>query len=130
MAVGRLRRYLAEGDNVPNQLSHELNACADAAERRGIAVDLIAPVGTVPMLPIDIRRALTEPIIQVLAAATAQARITVVASPSSCAVAIVADAPKELSLKSLHEAVQLDQDAGGELLWVQASWTGQSPLPS
>jgi predicted nuclease of predicted toxin-antitoxin system len=44
VAVTRLRRYLVETDEVPDQLSHELHACADAAERRGIAVDLMASV--------------------------------------------------------------------------------------
>ena len=64
VAVGRLRRSLVENDEVPDPLSHELRACADVAERRGIAVDLVAPTGTIPALPVEVRRALTEPVIQ------------------------------------------------------------------
>jgi hypothetical protein len=92
VAVTRLRRYLVEADEVPDPLSHELRACADAAERRGIAVDLLAPVGSIPPLPVEVRRALTEPIIQVLAVTATQARITIVAAPDEVAVAALADA--------------------------------------
>jgi hypothetical protein len=130
VAVMRLRRYLVEPDKVPDQLSHELDACADAAERRGIAVDLIASAGTVPSLPLEIRRALTEPIIQVLSVAVTQARITVVASAFEVVVAIVADAYLEVPIEPLHHAVHLAQDSEGDRLWVQASWTDQSPSPS
>jgi len=130
IAVTRLRRYLVETDEVLDQLSHELQACADAAERGGIAVDLVAPAGAIPPLPLDVRRALTDPIIQVLGATATRARITVVASASDIAVAIVADACLEVPIHTMHDAVQVTQDAEGTLLWVQASWTGPSPSPS
>jgi hypothetical protein len=127
VAVTRLRRYLVETDEVPDQLSHELHACADAAERRGIAVDLMAPVGSVPQLPVDVRRALTDPVIQVLGATATRARITVVAAGTQIAVAVVADASLQAPMQATHDAVQVTQDAEGGLLWVQASWTGRSP---
>jgi hypothetical protein len=130
VAVTRLRRYLVETDEVPDQLSHELQACADAAARRGIAVDLMAPAGSIPPLPVGVRRALTDPVIQVLGATATRARITVVASAAEIAVAIVADARLEVPVQSVHDAVRVTQDAEGELLWVQGSWTGRSPSPS
>jgi hypothetical protein len=126
VAVGRLRRFLVENDEVPDPLSHELRACADAAERRGIAVDLVAPTGAIPALPVEVRRALTDPVIQVLAASATRARITVVASPAEVVVAIVADAHLETLLSATREAVRVAHDGEGELLWVQAQWSDPS----
>ena len=130
VAVTRLRRYLVEADDVPDQLWHELRACADAAERQGIAVDLVTPAGQVPQLPLDIRRALTEPIITTLAATAAKARITVIASPDQVAVAILADAQLLSPPPRRHEAVECSHDVDGEMLWVQALWTAPSASPS
>jgi hypothetical protein len=130
VAVTRLRRYLVESDEVPDQLWHELQVCADAAERQGIAVDLVAPSGQIPTLPVDVRRALTEPIIAALAATATKARITVVASPSEVVVAILADARLDAPPPSLHRAVESSHDADGEMLWLQARWISPSASPS
>jgi len=129
VAVTRLRRYLVETDEVPDPLSHELQACADAAEREGIAVDLLAPAGVIPALPVDIRRALTEPIIEVLAATATRARITVVAFATEVVVAIIADAQLAAPIAATHDDVQVAQDTEGGL-WVQSRWTGLSGSPS
>jgi hypothetical protein len=126
VAVGRLRRYLVEPDGVPDQLTHELDACADTAERRGIAVDLIAPAGVVPVIPVGVRRALTDPIIHVLAATATRARITLVGSAAQVTVAIVADACLSAPLPTTHDSVTIAQDTEGEFLWLQANWTGPS----
>ncbi len=126
MAVTRLRRYLVESDEVPDQLWHELQACADAAERRGIAVDLMPPAGAIPLLPVSIRRALTEPIIAVLAATATRARVTVVASRDDIVVAILADAELDSPVPCLHEAVESSHDADGGWVWVQARWASAS----
>lgn len=124
VAVTRLRRYLVETDEVPDRLWHELQACADAAERRGVAVDLVAPAGLIPPLPVEVRRALTDPIIAALAATASRARVTVVASDDEVVVAALADAQLDAPVPSLHEAVEPSYDAEGESLWVQARWTG------
>jgi len=129
-AVTRLRRYMVESDELADQLSHELGACAEAAERDGVAVDLIAPAGTVPPLPVGIRRALTDPVIRVLGAALTQARITVIASATSVVVAVIADANLQVPLQAAdNDHVRLAQETEGEWLWVQASWTDRSPSP-
>ncbi len=47
LAAARLRRLIAESDDVPDPLLHELRACVDVAERQGVPVDLIA-VGELP----------------------------------------------------------------------------------
>ncbi len=88
--AARLRRLLAENDDVPEPLLHELRACADIAERRGVEVELVA-VGRVPDLPAVTRRRLAEPPISVLASARSHARITVAALPDDVAVSVVAD---------------------------------------
>jgi hypothetical protein len=130
VAVTRLRRYLVESDEVPDQLWHELQVCADAAERQGIAVDLVAPAGLIPTLPVDVRRALTEPIIAVLAATASKSRITVVASPDEVVVAILADARLDAPPSGQHGAVESSHDAEGEMLWLQARWMSPSASPS
>jgi hypothetical protein len=124
IAVSRLRRLIVETDDVPDRLLHELRACADAAERRGVEVDLQAPVGTVDILPVTARRALAEPVIQVLAGTRTRARITVVAQPSDVTVAIVADAP-DVALPGGEPDVDMDvaRDNEGGWLWVQSRWT-------
>lgn len=155
VAVTRLRRFLVENDDVPDPLSHELRACADAAERRGVAVDLIAAAGAIPMLPVSVRRALVEPVIQVLAATSSRARITVIASATEVAVAIVADAslPRLAASPAARPptgdgvaadwaawdlpvaagpttdgagAVRCDVEEEGGRLWAQARWTASS----
>ena len=50
IAAARLRRLFAESDDAPDPLIHELLACADVAERRGVAADLEA-VGGIPAVP-------------------------------------------------------------------------------
>jgi hypothetical protein len=128
LAVTRLRRFLVENDDVPDPLSHELRACVDAAERHGVAVDLIAAAGMVPILPVGVRRALLEPVIQVLAAAASRARITVVAAEAEVAVAIVADAQLTPPLRTgpaveSADSVEWDWEEGDDRLWAQARWT-------
>ncbi|GAA3036042.1 hypothetical protein GCM10010484_27830 [Actinokineospora globicatena] len=129
-AVGaaRLRRLMAETDDVPDSLLHELRAGADVAERRGVQVSL-SVVGTVPELPVDLRRALTEAPIVGLSAARSLARVTVVASTQEVTVAVVADAP------DLHPTtptgVTLDHDHDGTELWLQTKWTNNNqPAPA
>jgi hypothetical protein len=79
--AARLRRLIAERDDVPSPLLHELRACADVAERRGVAVTL-ETVGTPPTLALETRRALTEAPMHVLASARTQARVTIFVEPA------------------------------------------------
>ncbi|MGE5830206.1 MAG: hypothetical protein ACM30G_17860 [Micromonosporaceae bacterium] len=129
IAVSRLRRLIVETDEVPEPLQHELRACADAAERRGVEVDLQAPVGHLPALPVAARRALTEPVIHVLAGARTRARITVVARPTDITVAVVADAPPDTTVAGGAET-ELTFDREGDVLWAQTRWNARSPLLS
>jgi hypothetical protein len=79
--ASRLRRLIAERDDAPAPLVHELRACADVAERRGVSVTL-ETVGTPPSLSIEARRALTEAPMHVLASARSHARVTVFVEPA------------------------------------------------
>ncbi|MEV6801034.1 hypothetical protein AB0M91_22185 [Micromonospora rifamycinica] len=89
LAATRLRRLIAEADDVPDPLLHELRAAADLAERNGLPIELIA-VGTPPPLPVEVRRRLADPLAAALADATGWARLTVVAGPDEVAVSLVA----------------------------------------
>ncbi len=67
-----MRRLFAESDDVTDPLEHEIHACVDVAERQGKSVQLSIR-GARPALPLDVRRALTEPVIAVLAGARSRA---------------------------------------------------------
>ena len=50
IAAARLRRLFAESDDAPDPLIHELLACADVAERRGVAA-ISRPSASSPRYP-------------------------------------------------------------------------------
>lgn len=125
--AARLRRLVVETDDISDPLVHELRACADIAERKGVIVDLVT-AGEVPPLPVAVRRALTEAPIAALAAARGEARITVTVGGGLVAVGVVADT--ELDLDAITEviapepgdgAAEVESFRDGDRLWVQAS---------
>jgi hypothetical protein len=119
--AARLRRLVVETDDVPDPLLHELRACADLAERGGVLVDLVA-MGTVAELPVQVRRALTEPPIAVLSAARSHARLTVTSARGEVCVSVLADAdldPADVPT-SATGPVQVGAQRDGDLLWVEA----------
>ncbi|MEV6811020.1 hypothetical protein [Micromonospora sp. NPDC051296] len=87
-AAGRLRRLIAESDDVPHPLLHELRAAADLAERNGLPIDLVT-IGTPPPLPVRVRRSLADPLTATLADARDWARLTVVAGPDEVVIGLV-----------------------------------------
>ncbi|KKK05576.1 hypothetical protein LQ51_13255 [Micromonospora sp. HK10] len=100
LAAARLRRLIAEADDVPDPLLHELRAAADLAERNGLPIELIA-VGAPPELPVEVRRRLADPLTAALAAARDWARITVLAGPDEVVVSLVTpdhDGPDPIGL--------------------------------
>jgi hypothetical protein len=126
VAAARLRRLIAETDDVPDPLVHELRACADTAERRGVEVDL-ATIGKIPPLPVEVRRGLTDPPIEVLATARTRARITVVATADDVAVAVVADSslvPASLAPAAGGPVAASFEREDGQV-WVQTHWRGR-----
>jgi hypothetical protein len=132
VAASRLRRLFAESDDVPDPLLHELRACADIADRRGVLVDLQV-LGTLPVLATALRRALVEAPLRALAGARREARITVVARADEVAVSVVADRPHETASPArgvagggeepgTAESVTVRIQEGDDQQWVEARW--------
>jgi hypothetical protein len=126
--ASRLRRLIAEHDDSPDPLLHELRACADLAERRQVVVSLEA-AGTPPKLPLPIRRALTDPTMHLLAAARTHARVTVfsAADGREVEVSVVADgrsSPPSTSDGS-PAGVDVSWSQQDEQEWVRARWQDQ-----
>lgn len=123
--AARLRRLFAETDDTPHPLLHELRACADVAERRGVRVTLLS-YGDLPDLPTSARRELGEGTLLVLSTAATRARVTVVTTPEEVVVSVVADAPSETLVKSpgpLTVSAIYDQEENQ--LW----WENRWPVP-
>ncbi|HET9970723.1 MAG TPA: hypothetical protein VFQ68_20980, partial [Streptosporangiaceae bacterium] len=119
--AARLRRLLAEGDEVPGSLVHELQASADVAERRGVAVD-IETAGALPQVPGPARRVITDAAIAILTDAHTQARITLATVAAGIAVSFVADTGAVIRLPPAGEGVVIDQQQDGGMLWAEARW--------
>ncbi len=92
VAAVQLRRLFAENDDVPDPLLHELTACVDVAERRGVVVSL-AVSGTAIAVPTEVRRELVAPMARALAAAGGRAKVSLLRTATEVRVAVVADAP-------------------------------------
>jgi hypothetical protein len=120
--AARLRRLFVETDDAPHPLLHELRACADIAERRGVRVTLLS-YGDLPDLPTSARRELAEGTLLVLATAATRARVTVVTTPEDVVVSVVADAPPQTLVESpgpLTVSAQYDQEE--DQLWWETRW--------
>ncbi|WFE41992.1 hypothetical protein [Micromonospora sp. WMMD998] len=125
LAAARLRRLIAESDDVPDPLLHELRAAADLAERNGLPIDLVA-VGTPPELPVDVRRGLADPLTAALAGAHGWARLTVVAGPDEVVVSLVTpehDGPDDpVAPPGGAGPVEHLHERDGEIRWTQTRW--------
>jgi hypothetical protein len=122
--AARLRRLMAEGDDVMGSLVHELHASADVAERRGIAIE-IETAGPLPSVPGPARRVITDAAIAILTAARSQTRITLAAVTSGIAVSFVADTDVGVALPSEGEGVAIEQQQDGSMLWAEARWNNR-----
>lgn len=118
--AARLRRLFAESDETDDPLVHELRAAADVAERRGVAVHLTVSGDRDPP-GVDVRRALIEPALVVLAAARTRARLTVINDPSSVSVGAVADTG-EAPVVAASPLVDVRTVAVDDQLYVEATW--------
>jgi hypothetical protein len=122
--AARLRRLLAEGDDVPGSLVHELHASADVAERRGVAVE-IETAGLLPEVPGPARRVITDAAIAILTVARTQARITLATVTAGIAVSFVADTGAAVLLPAAGAGVAIDQQQDGGMLWAEARWNSR-----
>jgi len=122
--AARLRRLLAEGDEVPGPLVHELYATADVAERRGIAVE-IETAGPLPQVPRPARRVITDAAIAILTDARSQARITLAAVAGGIAVSFVADTGAGVRLPASGDGILIQQQQDGDMFWAEVRWNSQ-----
>jgi hypothetical protein len=120
--AARLRRLLAEGDELAGSLTHELHASADVAERRGVAVEIEA-AGSLPEVPGPARRVITDVAIAILTAARSQVRITLAAVTPGVAVSFVADTGGIVRLPAADAGVVIEHQQDGGMLWAEARWT-------
>jgi signal transduction histidine kinase len=128
VAAARLRRLIAESDDVPDPLLHELRACVDVAERHGLPVELIA-VGELPRLPVSVRRRLAEPLAAMLTGAQDWARITVVARDTEVVVSLTTPAADEPDAVPASDpswpadgVVDYWYERDEDLVWTQTRW--------
>jgi len=122
--AARLRRLLAEGDEVPGSLVHELHASADVAERRGVAVE-IETAGPLPQVPRLARRVITDAAIAILTDARSQARITLAAVAAGIAVSFVADTGAGVQLPAAAEGVTIQHQQDDGMFWAEARWNSR-----
>ena len=144
--AARLRRLFAESDDTPDPLVHELHACADVAQRRGVAVDIetaapfpgTQPAGTraagtraagtqlpgppLPVVPPEGRRAITDLAIAVLVNAISRVRVTVTGTADGVIVSLVCDSAADPDLPGLPAGLVVDSQRDGQSLWVEARW--------
>ncbi|MBN6034195.1 hypothetical protein [Amycolatopsis sp. 195334CR] len=122
--AARLRRLFLEADEVPDPLLHEVRACLEVAEARGVPVRMSVS-GEVPPVPVECRRDLVEPLVEVLGSAHTHARVTIVGSAGQVQLSVVADADEPPAAPT-GDRVQIEYHREGSLLWVQTSWTDRS----
>ncbi|WP_216206305.1 hypothetical protein [Amycolatopsis aidingensis] len=117
--AARMRRLFAENDQADDQLLHELRACIDLAERGGVLVQL-AVRGQGRPLPVEVRRALTDPILAALATTRHAARVTLLYG-DRVRVSVVTDRPGAEPPRPAHPEVRLHTLADDTRFWVEAS---------
>jgi len=122
--AARLRRLLAESDDVSGSLVHELHASADVAERRGVAIE-IETAGALPAVPGPARRVITDAAIAILTAARSQARITLAAVTPGIAVSFFADTGTLVRLPAAAEGIAIEQQQDGSMLWAEVRWNSR-----
>ncbi|WP_173139787.1 hypothetical protein [Kibdelosporangium persicum] len=122
--AARMRRLFAENKDTGDKLSHELRACVDIAERRGVAVDLISQ-GNWRDLPREIRRALTDGPMQVLSTLSRNsrtARVTLIGTRDTVSVSVLADSDAPVPRLAETAGVRTTSIFDGERVWVEATW--------
>ncbi len=121
LAAAQLRRLFAENDDVPDPLVHEVTACLDVAERRGVAVTL-AVSGDPVDVPPALRRHLTGPVLTALTTARTRARVSVLRTPGLVRVAVVADTTGERhDFAGAADVVVTSHTQDGQT-WMEARW--------
>lgn len=124
LAATQLRRLFAENDEVPDPLVHEVSACLDVAERRGVDVSL-AVSGAAVAVPATVRRALTAPVVATLSSARVRARVSVLRTDRDVRVAVITDAGTggEVAGSPVGDGVEVECGTYGEYQRMEARWS-------
>ncbi|WP_181771230.1 histidine kinase [Amycolatopsis pittospori] len=123
LAATQLRRLFAENDDVPDPLVHEVSACVDLAERRGLTVSL-AVSGEAAPVPTAVRRELTGPLMTALVAARSQARVSVLRTGDEIRVAAITDGEPAVRVNG-SGPVDVEWHALGQRSWMEAKWRSE-----
>ncbi|HEX6346244.1 hypothetical protein [Umezawaea sp.] len=121
LAATQLRRLFAENDDVPDPLVHEVKACVDAAERRGIEVSL-AVSGSAVAVPTVVRRELTAPLVVALSHTRTRARVSVLRTDQEVRVAVLADTDPGDGIAPTSPLVRVECDTYGPRTRMEARW--------
>ncbi|RJQ69554.1 hypothetical protein D5S17_30675 [Pseudonocardiaceae bacterium YIM PH 21723] len=128
--VIRMRRLFAEADDSTDQLAHELRACIAAAERNGVLVTL-SITGSGDPLPVELRRALLDPVTQLLAMTPGPARVTLVRTEGAVRLGVLTTDQATAAAWPEHPLIRLNTVRhDGSLwldVWVQSSSSDTSP---
>ncbi|MFD9739688.1 hypothetical protein [Umezawaea sp. NPDC059074] len=122
LAGTQLRRLFAENDDVPDPLVHEVRACVDAAERRGIEVSL-AVSGTAVPVPTVVRRELTGPLVVALSQTLTRARVSVLRTENEVRVAVLADTASAEGIARASPLVRVECGTYGTRTRTEARWS-------
>ncbi|AXK37688.1 hypothetical protein DVA86_27150 [Streptomyces armeniacus] len=128
LAATQLRRLFAENDETPDPLVHEMTACVDVAERRGVNVSF-AVSGAPVTVPAQVRRRLTGPVATALSAARGRARVSVLRTGEAVRIAVVTDTdtdtdsgPRPEAVTTADGRVEVVSDHYGDFLRLEALW--------
>jgi hypothetical protein len=129
MAAARVRRLLAETQARGDPLVHELSAALAEVQRQGVAIDLAVRGSGSVEPPVEVRRALIDPVLSVVASAETSARVTVVRTAGEVKLAVAADTGPEDDL-DWSTAPDPTPTGGtsvwgyhdGDTTWVEATW--------
>jgi hypothetical protein len=121
LAATQLRRLFAENDESPDPLVHEITACVDIAERRGVVVSL-AVSGTTVAVPAAVRHELTGPVVAALSAARNRARVSVLRTVEEVRVAVVTDADGAGDAPPGAADVEVEYGGYGQDRRMEARW--------
>ncbi|WNV84637.1 hypothetical protein [Umezawaea sp. Da 62-37] len=121
LAATQLRRLFAENDDVPDPLVHEVAACVDAAQRRGVEVSL-AVSGAAVAVPTAVRRELTAPLVVALSAVRERARVSVLRTDREVRVAVVTDTAVGDGIGGGSALVEVECGTYGEHTRMEARW--------
>lgn len=122
--AARLRRLFAESDETDDPLLHEVRACVDVAERRGVPVEVVSQ-GSWPVLPREVRRALTDGPMQVLSTVQDKARVALVGAQETVSVSVLADRAATIAEPPETHGVRTTSLTSGTRVWVEATWRAQ-----